>query len=41
MILIVGSMAVLAVFANLERARRSQIETVLLKPAPSFTPQPR
>jgi hypothetical protein len=41
MFLIVGSMAVLAVFANLERGRRSQIETVRLKPAPSSTPQPR
>jgi len=41
MIVIVVSLALVAVFANIQRLRRSQIETVVVTPASSTTPQPR
>ena len=41
MILILASLALLAVFANIQRLRRGQIETVVVVPASSATPQPR
>jgi cell division septal protein FtsQ len=41
MIIIVASLALVAVFANIQRFRRSQIETVVVVPASSTTPQPR
>jgi cell division septal protein FtsQ len=41
MIIILASLALVAVFANIQRFRRSQIETVVVVPASSTTPQPR
>jgi hypothetical protein len=41
MIIILASLAVVAVFANIQRLRRAQIETVVVVPASSITPQPR
>jgi hypothetical protein len=41
MIVIVASLALVAVFANIQRLRRGQIETVVVVPATSTTPQPR
>ncbi len=41
MIIILASLAVVAVFANIQRLRRGQIETVVVVPASSITPQPR
>jgi hypothetical protein len=41
MIVIVASLALVAVFANIQRLRRSQIETFVVTPASSTTPQPR
>jgi len=41
MIIIVASLALLTVFANIQRFRRSQIETIVVRPASSTTPQPR
>jgi len=41
MIVIVASLALVAVFANIQRLRRGQIETVVVVPASSITPQPR
>jgi hypothetical protein len=41
MIIILASLALLAVFANIQRFRRGQIETVVVVPASSTTPQPR
>jgi hypothetical protein len=41
MIIIVASLAVVAVFANIQRLRRGQIETVVVMPASSTTPPPR
>jgi cell division septal protein FtsQ len=40
MIIIVVSIALLAVFANIQRLRHSHIETVVVVPATSITPQP-
>jgi hypothetical protein len=41
MIIIVSSLAVVAIFANIQRLRRGQIETIVVVPASSVTPQPR
>jgi hypothetical protein len=41
MIIIVASLALVAVFANVQRLRRGQIETTVVVPASSTTPQPR
>jgi hypothetical protein len=41
MIVIIASFALLALFANIQRLRRDQIETVVVTPAVSITPQPR
>jgi len=41
MIVILASLALVAVFANIQRLRRGQIETVVMVPATSTTPQPR
>jgi len=41
MIIIVASLALVAVFANIQRLRRGQIETVVVMPASSTTPPPR
>jgi len=41
MIIIVASFALVAVFANIQRLRRSQNETVVVVPASSTTPEPR
>jgi len=41
MIIILAALALVAVFANIQRLRRGQIETVLGVPASSTTPQPR
>jgi hypothetical protein len=41
MIIIVATIALVALFANIQRLRRGQIETVVVVPASSTTPQPR
>jgi len=41
MIIIVASLALVAIFANIQHLRRGQIETVVVVPAGSTTPQPR
>jgi hypothetical protein len=41
MIIIVASLALVAIFANIQRPRRGQIETIVVVPASSTTPQPR
>jgi hypothetical protein len=41
MIIIVASLALVAIFANIQRLRRGQIETIVVMPAGSTTPQPR
>jgi hypothetical protein len=41
MIIIVASLTLVAIFANIQRLRRSQIETIVVVPASSTTPQPR
>jgi hypothetical protein len=41
MIIIVAALALVAIFANVQRVRRGQIETVIVVPASSTTPQPR
>jgi hypothetical protein len=41
MIIIVASLALVAIFANIQRLRRGQIETIVVLPASSTTPQPR
>jgi cell division septal protein FtsQ len=41
MIVIVAVLGLVAVFANIQRLRRSQIETVVVVPAGSTTPRPR
>lgn len=41
MIIIVASLALVAVFANIQRLRRGQIETIIVVPASSPTPEPR
>jgi hypothetical protein len=39
MLVIIGALALLAVFANLQRFRRGQVETVIVRAATSSTPQ--
>jgi len=41
MIITVASFALVAVFANIQRLRRGQTETIVVVPASSTTPQPR
>ncbi|MGB9473817.1 MAG: hypothetical protein WCE87_01980 [Candidatus Udaeobacter sp.] len=41
MIVVVVLLALVAVFANIQRLRRGQIETIVVVPASSTTPQPR
>jgi hypothetical protein len=41
MIIIVTSLALVAIFANIQRLRRGQIETIVVLPASSTTLQPR
>jgi hypothetical protein len=41
MIIIIASFVVVAVFANIQSLRRGRIETVVVMPARSATPQPR
>jgi hypothetical protein len=41
MIIILASLALVAVFANIQRLRHRQMETVVVVPASSTTPQPR
>jgi len=41
MIIIVTSIALVALFANIQRFRRGKIETVVVAPTSSATPQPR
>jgi hypothetical protein len=41
MIILLASLALVAIFANIQRLRRSQIETIVVVPASSPTPQPR
>jgi len=41
MIIIVASLTLVAIFANIQRLRRGQTETIVVVPASSRTPQPR
>jgi cell division septal protein FtsQ len=41
MIIIVVSLTLVALFANIQRLRHRQIETTVVTPASSTTPQPR
>jgi len=41
MIVIVAALALVAIFANIQRLRRAQIESIVVEPAGSATPQPR
>ena len=41
MIIIVATLALVAIFANIQRLRRGQIETIVVVPASSTTPHPR
>jgi uncharacterized membrane protein affecting hemolysin expression len=41
MIVIVVALALVAIFANIQRLRRHQIETIVVVPTGSATPQPR
>jgi hypothetical protein len=41
MIIILTSLALVAIFANIQRLRRGQIETIIVVPASTTTPQPR
>jgi hypothetical protein len=41
MIIVVVSLALVTIFANIQRLRRGQIETIVVMPASSATPQPR
>jgi hypothetical protein len=41
MIIVIALLALVAVFANVQRLRRGQIETTVVVPASSTTPQPR
>jgi len=41
MIIIVASLGLVAIFANIQRLRSGQIETIIVVPASSATPQPR
>jgi hypothetical protein len=39
MLVVIGTLALLAVFANVQRFRRGEVETVAVKVATSPTPQ--
>jgi hypothetical protein len=39
MLVVIGALALLAVFANVQRVRRGEVETVVVKAAISPTPQ--
>jgi len=41
MLIVIGTVALLAVFANIQRLRRGQLETVVVRPATTPTPQSR
>jgi len=41
MIIIVAALALVVIFANIQRINRGRIETVVVVPASSTTPQPR
>jgi hypothetical protein len=41
LIVTVALLALVAIFANIQRLRRGQIETIVVVPAGSATPQPR
>ena len=41
MIIIVVSLVLVAVFANIQRLSRGRVETIVVMPAGSTTPQPR
>jgi hypothetical protein len=41
MIIIVALLALVAIFANIQRLRSGQIEKIVVTPANSTTPQPR
>jgi hypothetical protein len=41
MIIILASLALVAIFANIQCLRRSQIETIVVVPESSTTPHPR
>jgi hypothetical protein len=41
MLVIIGALALLAVFANVQRFRHGQVETVVVKPATTPTPHAR
>jgi len=40
MLVVIGTLALLAVFANVQRFRRGEVERVVVKVATSPTPQP-
>ena len=41
MLVVIGALALLAVFANVQRFRRGEVETVVVKVRTSPTPQSR
>jgi hypothetical protein len=41
MLVIIGALALLAVFANVQRFRRGQVETVVIRPATTPAPPAR
>ncbi len=41
MLIIIGTLALLAVFANMQRFGRGQVETVVVRPATTPAPQAR
>jgi len=41
MLIVIGTLALLAVFANIQRLRRGQVETVVVRPATIPAPQAR
>jgi len=41
MLIVIGTLALLAVFANIQRLRRDQVETVVVRPATTPAPQAR
>jgi hypothetical protein len=41
MLVIIGTLALLAVFANVQRFRHRQVETVVVRPATTPTPDAR
>ena len=41
MLIIIGTLALLALFANVQRSRRGEVETVVVRPATTATPHAR